>query len=325
MNEKELMQDRQRQQAGQRAIDPTQFKKSFTELRYADDSPAQVLDVFLPEAEGCWPVVVFVHGGGWYFGGRREECIAPIFKIVSQGYAVATVDYRLVPDVFFPYQLYDVKAAVRYLRAHREELQIDTDRLVIWGNSAGAHLAALAAARGNFPELEDLSMGNAEYSSQVDGFLGWYGIYDIETEHRQLLDQYPDMDPNGEDACLTMLGKDSAQKRKAASAVQYVTDQFPPTLLQQGQSDRLVSWHQAEEFGDRIRSRCGEDRVKVEYFPTAGHGDPQFKTDENILRCVRFLDSIYYPDQPCPYPRKPLPALRFTASTCAKVDPYEAR
>lgn len=325
MEHSQLLKERKVLQAGQRAVDPSQFAKSFTDLPYASDSEDQKLDVFLPEAEGVWPLVVFVHGGGWYFGGRREECISSVFKIVSQGYAVASVDYRLVPDVEFPAQIHDVKAAIRYLRAHAEELQVDTDKIVIWGNSAGGHLSALAAARGDFPELEDLSMGNAGYSSRVDGLLSWYGVYDLLTHQSQLKEVFPDQDGAEDDAVPAMLGDGNFEEKAwKASPIRYVTEDYPPALIQQGKADRLVPYLQAEEFCRRIREVCGPSRAVVEYFPAAGHGDPQIKADSNILRCVRFLDGIYFADTPCTYPRPALPELHFVASTCSRIDPYEA-
>lgn len=322
MDKKQLLAEHRSLQADQRAVDPSQFSKSFTNLRYGADSPDQALDVFLPESEGRWPVVVFIHGGGWYFGGRREECISSVFKIVSQGYAVATVDYRLVPDVTFPKQVQDVKAAIRYLRAHEEELQLDTEKLVLWGNSAGAYLAALAAAKGNFPQLEDLSMGNEAYSSQVDGLIAWYGVYDLLTNNAQMRQLYPDY--TGDSSPIpAMLGQWTEEKAREASPVSYVTPAYPPILLQQGKKDKQVPYLQTQEFYEKICQICGPDRAILEYFPEAGHGDTQIKADANILRCLQFLDSIYYSDRPCPYPRKALPELRFVASACQQIDPYE--
>ena len=320
MNEKELLHNRVVMQSAERAVDPSQFPAAFTDIHYAGQHEDQVLDVFLPEAEGVWPVVVFVHGGGWNFGGRREECISSIFKIVSQGYAVATVDYRLVPDAVYPEQIYDVKAAIRYLRAHAAELHINTDKLVVWGNSAGAHLAALAGGTKNTEELENPAMGNAEYSGGVDGVLAWYGVYDFATNKQQLTEQYPDRDTAGDQLQEAMLHGLEYE----ASPINHVDENYPKTLLQQGKMDKLVPWKQTEEFAEYLRRVCGPDRVEVDYVPTAGHGDKQIKSDENILRCVKFLDSIYFADRPCTYERKPLPELRFVASTCTRIDPFEA-
>ncbi|MCD8008964.1 MAG: S9 family peptidase, partial [Clostridiales bacterium] len=210
-----------------------------------------------------------------------------------------------------------------YLRAHSEELSLNTEKIVIWGNSAGGHLAALAAAHDVPAELEDLSMGNADCSSQVDGLLAWYGVYDLNTQRPQTKELFPERDPAENDASVSMLGEDTPARREAASPITYVTADYPPTLLQQGTGDVLVPYLQAVEFHDRLSAICGPDRVQLDLFPGAGHGAAEIKADANLLRCLRFLDSVYYPDSSCPYPRRPLPELRYVTSTCAKIDPYE--
>ena len=328
MDNEQLLKTRQVIQSKERAIDPTQFKKSFLDIQYTGDSPQQRLDVFLPEAEGVWPLIVFVHGGGWFFGGRREECISFVFKFVSQGYAVATVDYRLVPESTFPGSIHDVKAAIRYLRAHAEELQLNTDKIVVCGNSAGGHLAALAAVKGDFPLLDDLSMGNAEYSSEVDGLISWYGVFDMEHHRKQVLELYPEK-ANEDDPNIPMFlgttfdADDWAEKSHAASAINYVTPDYPPTLIQQGLADRIVPYTQAKEFYQKICEVCGPDRATVEYFPDAGHAAPVIKANENLLRCLKFLDSIYYPDGNIPYERPELPELQFVETAGTATDPFE--
>ena len=238
-------------------------------------------------------------------------------KLVSQGYAVATIDYRLVPDVVFPKQIHDVKAALRYLRAYAEELHINTDKIVLWGNSAGAHLSALAAV-GNVPELEDLSQGNAESSSAVDGVINWYGAYDFTT----MEDQHRTLDPDWKLAENDPMTAMLQGQTRAASPVTYIKDTFPPILLQHGLADPLVPWLQTQEFASLLKEKIPNLRMEVEYFPEAKHGDPAFKTNDNILRCLKFLDSIYYPDGNIPK-RGELPELRFVPSRVEKYDPFE--
>lgn len=86
-----------------REIDPTQFARHFLDVLYADEDPRQVMDIWLPnEGEGLFPLIVFVHGGGWVSGNKRENTMPGVFKFPSQGYAVACVEYRLVPYVHWP-------------------------------------------------------------------------------------------------------------------------------------------------------------------------------------------------------------------------------
>nr|BFE80889.1 hypothetical protein GCM10020093_034900 [Planobispora longispora] len=122
-----------------------------------------LLDLHLPAAEAHRPVpvVLFLHGGGWRTGSRgrfgpafdswRES---PFDLLVRAGLAVASIDYRLSGEAVFPAQLHDGKAALRWLRSYGAGLGLDADRVVLWGESAGGHLAALLGLTAGRPELE---------------------------------------------------------------------------------------------------------------------------------------------------------------------------
>jgi acetyl esterase/lipase len=131
-----------------------------------------VLDLYRPVgARGRLPVIVFLHGGGWS-GGTRTT--GPDFKrfFAQDGFAMASIEYRLTPSVTFPSNVEDVKTAVRWLRANADRLGLASDRIGIWGTSAGGHLGAVAALspRGMFE-----GDGNPDQSSRVQCVLDAYG------------------------------------------------------------------------------------------------------------------------------------------------------
>jgi acetyl esterase/lipase len=136
------------------------------------------LDLYLPPQEtAVVPAAVFLHGGGWRIGSRRTlgPAYAGIFpspfeRVASTGIAIASVDYRLSGEAHWPVQLHDAKAAVRWLRARAPEINIDSDRIAAWGESAGGHLAALLGLTG--PEL-DGSVGVLGPSSAVTAVVAW--------------------------------------------------------------------------------------------------------------------------------------------------------
>ena len=105
----------------------------------------RLLDLYLPRgAARALPVIVWLHAGGWRSGDRKQ---APDLSrhFAMQGFAMASIDYRLSREATFPAQLHDVKAAVRWLRTHAERLGLDGRRIGLWGSSAGGHLATFAA------------------------------------------------------------------------------------------------------------------------------------------------------------------------------------
>lgn len=283
-------------------IDLQQFDTYYANIPYAKGSPAQTMDIALPDGEGPFPVVVFIHGGGWFFGDKRSGAAIPVFKFVSQGYAVVTLNYRLSTEAVWPAQIHDVKAAIRYLRAEGAGYRLDTSRLVACGNSAGAHLCAMLAAAPNCPELEDRSMGHAEASDHIDGVICWYGPFDLvnEPEHRAMLKLgSPTLEGKALGQAVTqLLGapvNEVPEIARSASPINYVTRDHPPVLFQHGTADQVVPYLQSVEMATRINEICGLDRSTVELFPYEGHGHPgdMFKTDKNITRCIQFVDSIY--------------------------------
>ncbi|WP_434309433.1 alpha/beta hydrolase fold domain-containing protein [Hominifimenecus sp. rT4P-3] len=290
------------------------------------------MDIFLPEdGAGPYPLVVVVHGGGWISGGRREACISSMFKIVSQGYAVATVDYRLAPDGQWPLQVHDVKAAIRFLRAHREKYRLNTERIVLWGNSAGAYLVQLVAATCRGHQIEDLSMGNPNESCQVDGMISWYGVSNLATQDLDMTEICGhSVHMHGgsmESPACQMLGcviEENPERAVEASSIRYIAGDFVPSLIQHGTGDRLVSYRQSERLYQKIVEECGLERATLELFEGAEHGDARFKTDENIDRCIDFLDEIFWPDGRLT-PRTPLPEIYLMEGEDAHRDLFEAK
>jgi acetyl esterase/lipase len=164
-----------------------------TDIEYAAREDGKLLgDLYLPKGLDKAPVLVAVHGGGWQVGSRA------IYKywgpyLAKNGYAVFAISYRLAkPGVkSYPAAVYDVKAAVQFVRAKAGELGVDPDRIGLIGDSAGAHLSALVALAGGEPQFssEDQTDPLAATSSAVKAVVGVYGVYDMlaQWEHDQIV------------------------------------------------------------------------------------------------------------------------------------------
>ena len=125
----------------------------YTDLAYAGDSPSQKLDLYLPATgEPPYPVILGIHGGSFAYGDKADGQITTVLEALDRGYAVAGLNYRLSDEAPFPAAVYDVKAAVRWLRAHAGEYQLDPGRFAAWGHSAGGNLAAIAGTSGGIPD-----------------------------------------------------------------------------------------------------------------------------------------------------------------------------
>ncbi|CAG1014889.1 partial Carboxylesterase NlhH, partial [Anaerolineales bacterium] len=258
-------------------------------LVYASLSKRNVLDLYIPlDHEGPFPLVVWVHGGGWESGSKNNP---PEFQGVLAGYALASLSYRLTDEASFPAQIHDVKAAIRWLRANAAAYNIDPEHIGVWGGSAGGHLVSMLGTTGGIPEMEDLSMGNPDQSSQVQAVVDWYGPSEIST-----LDEPTEgcrsfnMDRPGS-VVYKLLGcppGSCPDKAAAASPITYVTPDDPPFLIQQGQRDCSVPYTQSQKLAKALEA-VGVS-VQLTLFPKAGHGGRDFREMSNMLLIKAFFD-----------------------------------
>ena len=213
------------------------------------------LDLWVPAGDAPAPLVVWVHGGGFMFGDRRHlpETLRTnqLFDaLLAAGLAVATVDYRHALEAPFPAQLHDAKAAVRYLRAHADDLGISTARIGVMGESAGGHIAALVGLTAHRADLEG-THGVVGPSSAVDAVVDWYGPADLATMPRKTLPPEiaaklpPELLVAPEDQLTRGL---EGPALADASPVTHVTPDAPPFLLVHGTTDWLVPYAQSEQL-----------------------------------------------------------------------------
>ena len=163
----------------------TEIRKGITYATH--DGVALQGDLYLPAGPGSFPVIVNVHGGYWRRGSRDTfQHWGPY--LAARGYAGFTISYRLTKPgtKTYPEAVQDVRAAVQFMRGSARELRLDPDRIALWGNSAGAHLAALVALAGDSPAFAGgyPQDPHAAQPSSVKLLIGVYGIYDLFAQWR---------------------------------------------------------------------------------------------------------------------------------------------
>lgn len=236
------------------------------DLTYAEvDGQPLMLDLYLPPGQDPRPLVVWVHGGGWYEG-SKEYCLA--VPLADQGYAVASINYRLSHEAVFPAQIHDCKGAVRWLRAHAGEYGLDAGRVGAWGDAAGGHLVALLGTSGGVAELEGEVGGNLDQSSRVQAVCDWYGPTDM----LQIGGFPSDIDHDGPDSPEARLfGGPIHAKRTLvtlANPITFVHPDAPPFLIVHGDQDPIVPLHQSELLAGALRAAG----VRVTFLTVAGAG-----------------------------------------------------
>jgi acetyl esterase/lipase len=264
------------------------------DVPYATQSASQKLDIYLPERGKInFPVIVFFHPGGFTQGDKNM--IEPLTGIIlARKYAVVSANYRLADEAKFPAQIYDAKAAVRWVKANAGKYYLNPYKIAGWGISAGSTLAALVGTSGGVKELEDLSMGNASESSRVNAVVSWYGPMDfstLESQHIRLGHKpLQDSETSGESLMMGGTISQVPEKYRAFSPHNYINRQCPPFYIQHGKADDVIPYLQSVSFAGSLEAMIGKDKVEQKLIEKAGHFDRIHSSLENINAALDFLD-----------------------------------
>ena len=257
--------------------------KTIRNLEYCNNDGKRVilLDLYLPtiEAKKPLPVVMWIHGGGWSKG-SKENC--PLIWLAAEGYAVASIEYRLVPEATWPTQIDDCRVALRWLRTNAVKFNLDPERIAASGGSAGGHLAALLGTA-DAPKQENVS-------SRVQAVAEWYGPSDL----LAMPNNQPAPDKTDADLAKTngarMLGgivKDRPEIAKQASAIFHVSKDDPPFLIIHGDKDPQVPLAQSEKLHAQLKETGVPSTLHI--VKDGGHGGKGFDTPELRTLVLEFF------------------------------------
>ncbi len=275
------------------------IKRKTFDIAYANVSPAQKLDIYLPaEGNGPFPVIVSIHGGAFMAGDKHDVQVLPMLKALEHGYSVVSINYRMSGEAKFPALVHDVKAAIRWIRANAKTYLLDPDKIATWGGSAGGYLSLMAGVSAGVPELEDMSLGNADQRCDVQAVVAWFPPTDFLKMDEQLAES--NMAPNADEAHngshspeSLLLGKQITlipDLVRAANPETYIHADMPPFFIQHGIQDAIVPHQQSVNIAAKLTSVLGADKVALQLLPGAGHGDAQFETEENLKLVIGFLE-----------------------------------
>lgn len=273
---------------------------NLTDVFYVDGSndPYQTLDIQLPEKmSGPVPVLVFIHGGAWVIGDKTDEELGgTLAAALANGYAVVRVNYRLAQNAKWPAQIYDCKAAIRFIRANAEKYNLNPEQIAVMGCSAGGHLVQMMGVTNGNPEFEDLSMGNEEASSDVQAVVSMYGISDVSTWSQSM--DLVNIIGNGKDPSTMLLGDNyTTEQALAASPITYVSPKTAPMFIGHGKNDTLVGCEQSITLAEKLKENIDPELVDT-YFPEDAphaHHDA-WNSEETIRAAINFLQKRFRPE-----------------------------
>lgn len=227
------------------------------------DGIAQKMDLLYPAKfkNDAMPIAVYIHGGGWTSGDKGSGAgTLDERAILERGFIVASLNYRLAPQFKWPSQITDVKCAIRFLRAHAAELKLDSNRIGVWGGSAGGHLVAMLGTT-------DKSAGfdvdeYLDQSSRVQAVVDLFGPADLPamfTRDAQIVAGRVFGSTSRDDPILVQ-----------ASPVTYISPDDPPFLILQGDQDKTVPMEQSQILYDKLKA--GGISAQLVIVKNAGHG-----------------------------------------------------
>lgn len=255
--------------------------KVYRDVAYGPDAERNLLDVYVPaDAKGPLPLVVWIHGGGWRNGAKGNG--GPAIGLLREGFAVASINYRLSGTAVFPAQLEDCKAAIRFLRANAQKYGLDPNRFGVWGSSAGGHLVALLGTSGDVKDVEGTVGEHDDVSSRVQAVCDWFGP----TDFLQMGGRHDDA-ASPESLVIGGPIQENKEKTARANPITYVSADDPPFLIMHGTKDPAVPFSQSELLVAAL------DKAKVENklvpLEGAGHGGPEFQAADVQKQVAEFF------------------------------------
>jgi acetyl esterase/lipase len=257
---------------------------------WGDGARRHRLDVYRPRRSVAGaPVFLYIHGGAWILGDKREQGLPLMDYLASRGWVCVTANYGLSPRVAFPEHLIDCKRALSWVRGHIADYGGDPDFVAVGGGSAGGHLASLIALTPGDPEYQP---GFRSADTSVAACVPFYGVYDFTNRdglRGQGLGRLLERTVMKE----TLAGSRTAYER--ASPIDRVNGGAPPFFVVHGANDTLVPVREARGFVERLR-RSSAAPVAYAELPGAQHAFeifPSLRTAQVVAGVADFLAVVH--------------------------------
>ena len=219
------------------------------------------VDLYLPRGtDSPAPVLVYIHGGGWV-GGSKESSVLRLIPWMEMGWAVVNVQYRLGEVSLAPAAVEDCLCALRWIIRNASNYNIDPERIVVTGNSAGGHLALTTGMVPASAGLDRQCPGSETLS--VAAIINWYGITDVS----DLLDG-----PNTKSYAVEWMGSmpNRFEIAERVSPLTYVRSGLPPILTIHGDADPTVPYQHGVQLHEEL-SKVGVSN-QLHTVPGGRHG-----------------------------------------------------
>jgi acetyl esterase/lipase len=249
-----------------------------------DDLPKHLLDIYLPaNAKGKTPLVIFIHGGGWLSNDKYADIgymKKTVAEIISNGFALASIDYRFSTQAVFPAQMLDCNRAISFLYDNADKYGFDKTRFALMGFSAGGHLASMVGLSKN-NNVDTFFLPGSTKSFNFKAVIDFYGPAEL------ILFPGASDEKSPEGLLIGAAPLARPDLAKAASPVTYVDKNDPPFLIIHGEKDDLVSTKQSQLLSAWLTVVGVQNELII--VKDAPHFGVMFDADEVRNKVMSFL------------------------------------
>ena len=271
----------------------------YKQINTPNSHQSLVLNLLLPKLkdDAPAPVVMFVKGSG-FTAMNLDGFMQQRMYLAQKGFAVIEVETRVVPQATFPAQTIDLKAAIRFVRAHAKEFNLNVDKIGVWGDSSGGWAATVAATSNGVKDFEEGE--NLDFSSDIAACVDFYGPTDLQTIGKG---QGKDIEKGHDSSSTTeaMLVNGTAfgtnpggsinsdpEKAKKANPITYIDKKDPAFLIFHGTNDNLVSVYESQILYENLK-KAGVP-AKLVYVKDGTHGGVDFYQPEIMDMVADFFE-----------------------------------
>ena len=236
---------------------------------WGDGTPRHRLDVYQSRLAppGKAPVMVYIHGGAWMIGEKREQGKPMMYELVARGWVCVAINYRLSPKATWPDHIVDAKRAVAWVKEHIDDYGGDRTFVAVSGGSAGGHLCALLALSAGDPGFQP---GFEGADTTVQACVPFYGVMDLTSSPDGAALFGPGLRKMLEKTVMKTTESEHPEIFRAASPTYRVRAEAPPFFVLQGVNDTLVPVETARTFVERLRA-VSRQPVAYAELPLAQH------------------------------------------------------
>lgn len=241
-----------------------------------------------------YPLLIWIHGGAWKRGSKDnivKKNPLLLKSVTKEGYALASIDYRLSKEASFPKPIQDINDAINFLYDNADKYNIDAKEVVVMGRSAGGHLAEFMGATNTHKNL-DIYEKNKQPKYKVVSVVSFFGPSDFLDLSKKRGKEKLKSRKSPEAMFLGKAPNEDIELAKKASPSTYITKESPPFILLHGDKDTKVPVSQSILLKKILDENGVENRLFIE--KGVGHSAKIFDSEKYVLEVIEFIKK-YYP------------------------------